>query len=296
MMERALSKAGLSCLVSVVLVFTIAQAGPVSGSQMFVSFNGLTEEEIWRANGEGLGVRVVLSGLADVRKVQIDAVNNKLLWAELDLGIRRADFDGSNDETLVFIEGGQAVRLDHAMGKMYYLVYNRIWRASLDGSDQELLYTGTGNPQDLALDLSAGVMYWGEPVNSKILRCNLDGSNVQDVLVGHDPSGLALDLSAGKIYWSDQSVDRIRRANLDGSNVEDLFAATNVNDLEIDLEIEKLYYLEFSSVKRANFDGTSQETLLTGFEQARGISVDNTPIFIDGFESGDTTAWSSSVP
>ena len=54
-------------------------------------------------------------------------------------------------------------------------------------------------PIDVTLDLDAGKMYWslGAP-DSRILRANLDGSNVEDAVIGgglQAPSGLALDLT-----------------------------------------------------------------------------------------------------
>ena len=51
-------------------------------------------------------------------------------------------------------------------------------------------------PEDLALDLGAGKMYWTDGGTNKIQRANLDGSGVEDIAIPglRDPVGLALDL------------------------------------------------------------------------------------------------------
>ena len=66
-------------------------------------------------------------------------------------------------------------------------------------------------------------MYWTDRGTDKIQRANLDGTGVDDLVVGvTDPRGIALDISGGKIYWVDNGADKIQRSNLDGSNVEDV--------------------------------------------------------------------------
>ena len=66
-------------------------------------------------------------------------------------------------------------------------------------------------------------MYWADEGDSAIRRSNLDGSDVEDVVVGAGyPMDLALDLAGGKVYWSSRFSGKVRRANLDGSEVEDV--------------------------------------------------------------------------
>ena len=85
-----------------------------------------------------------------------------------------------------------------------------IQRSNLDGSEAEYLIYGLGNPNGIALDLSAGKIYWTEMNLRKTQRANLGGSGVEDLitsgLVG--PTGIALDLSAGKIYWTDAGTEK----------------------------------------------------------------------------------------
>ena len=72
-------------------------------------------------------------------------------------------------------------------------------------------------------------VYWTDEGTNKIQRCDLDGSNVEDVIrrtLG-SPNRIALDVGAGKMYWTDTrgGANKIQRANLDGSGVEDLITA-----------------------------------------------------------------------
>ena len=58
---------------------------------------------------------------------------------------------------------------------------DKIRRANLDGSNvEDLITTGLGHPEDIALDMSGGKMYWTDSGTDKIQRANLDGSNVEN--------------------------------------------------------------------------------------------------------------------
>ena len=73
-------------------------------------------------------------------------------------------------------------------------------------------------------------MYWTGA--GRIQRANLDGSNIEDLVVtGLDSphEDLALDVAGGKMYWTDYSSGTIRRANLDGSNIEDLITGLDLD-------------------------------------------------------------------
>ena len=76
---------------------------------------------------------------------------------------------------------------------------------------------------------NAQKMYWTTPTDwddFKIRRADLDGSNVEDLVVREPdtPLEVALDLGAGKMYWTDSngSTGRVVRSNLDGSGVQAL--------------------------------------------------------------------------
>ena len=129
---------------------------------------------------------------------------------------------------------------------------SRIQRANLDGSVvEDLVTTSVILPTGIALDVSAGKMYWTEasPADFMIMRADLDGANGELLVTGlTSPSGIALDTAAGKMYWTDIGTGKIQRANLDGTALEDLVtieALTPVG-IALDLSIGKMYWTEGS--------------------------------------------------
>ncbi len=137
-------------------------------------------------------------------------------------------------------------------------------------------------PSRLALDVSAGKMYWTDWGTDKIHRANLDGSQVETLIsTGLDiPEGLALDVSAGKMYWTDSGTDRIHRANLDGSQVETLISTglRNPEGLALDVSAGKMYWttggISPGSIHRANLDGSQVETLVSGLNFPGPLALD----------------------
>ncbi len=102
----------------------------------------------------------------------------------------------------------------------------RIGRAHLDGSGQTHVVTGLKIPRGVALDLTAGKLYWAESPpegNAKgwIRRANLDGSNIELVYAvdPYDPIASkvgrpTVDAVNGYVYFGVNGA--IVRVNLDG--------------------------------------------------------------------------------
>ena len=97
---------------------------------------------------------------------------------------------------------------------------HRIRRANLDGTNIQEVVTGVDEPEDIAIDVSEGMIYWTEAGDRRIQRANLDGSDAHVIVPDLDgaPRGIALDIAGDGIYWADYSNNEIWRANLDGTN------------------------------------------------------------------------------
>ena len=128
-------------------------------------------------------------------------------------------------------------------------------------------------------------MYWTdwelEERRGKIRRANLDGSNVETLVIGEPSRGIALYTVAGKVYWTNWNHDgngSIRRANLDGTNVELLVAGLGTpRDIALDAARGKMYWTESTgSIRRADLNGANVETLLADLPGPNHLALDLT--------------------
>ncbi len=85
----------------------------------------------------------------------------------------------------------------------------RIQRVPLEGGKREILVEGDlSQPGGLALDIEGGKMYWfctNWPKAGRIQRANLDGTDVEDVIVGvKGRSQMAFDPGSRQLFWEDR--------------------------------------------------------------------------------------------
>jgi len=113
--------------------------------------------------------------------------------------------DGSHSENLLTIGDSREIAVDPIGRKMYWGQNNgMLLRANLDGSGVDPLVTHGDGIHGVAVDPIGGHVYWGS--GSGIFAANLDGSNVEDLIVGIAPNYLTLDLTEGYIYWTGDGV------------------------------------------------------------------------------------------
>jgi len=187
-----------------------------------------------------------------------------------------------------------------------------VMRADLDGKNPTtIVQSGTFTPKQLKLEPSSGKLYWSDREGMRVMRSNLDGSELTTLLVTgsgdsdrRDASkwcvGIAVDPVAGKLYWTQKGGDNagvgtIKRASLElpvgqdpaqRTDIEVLFAKLpEPIDLDLDLEHHYLYWTDRgdNTISRAPLDPPAgadpaarkdREILVRGLGEAIGIALD----------------------
>jgi hypothetical protein len=225
--------------------------------------------------------------------------------------------DGSDRKTIVSncrLPDGIAV--DVVAGHIYWtnmgvpnLEDGSIERADLDGKNRKVIVPqgATYTPKQLHLDKANGKLYWGDREGMRVMRANLDGSQVETLVEAgrgdkdrRDQTrwcvGITLDPQLGKIYWTQKGPDdaglgRIFRANIDIPKGENAVNRSDIEvlfdhlpepiDLELDLANRVLYWTDRgdpprgNTVNRAPIDTkAAPEILVKHLMEGIGIALD----------------------
>jgi DNA-binding beta-propeller fold protein YncE len=155
-----------------------------------------------------------------------------------------------------------------------------IERAGLDGSNRMTIVPsgGTFTPKQLTLDRVGRKLYWCDREGMRVMRSDLDGSNVETLVQTGEGEedrrdqtrwcvGIAVDPEAGQFYWSqkgpsDAGLGKILRAGIempagespgDRSDIELLYdGLPEPIDLELDLTTRTLYWTDRGDPPRGN--------------------------------------------
>ena len=188
-----------------------------------------------------------------------------------------------------------------------------IERADLDGSNRKIVIPQgvTFTPKQLHLEKRTGKLYWCDREGMRVMRANLDGTNVETLVrTGegegdrHDAMkwcvGITVDPKRGQIYWTQKGSDnsglgRILRAGIEVPNGEDAVNRTDIEvwfdnlpepiDLELDLESRILYWTDRgnpplgNTVNRALVDapvgnGHAPEVIVSDLMEGIGLALD----------------------
>ncbi len=230
------------------------------------------------------------SGLA------IDPLGKKLYFVDDDnYQIKRANLDGSNIETLYEnLTGATNLTLDLENQRIF-------WSNRADGTVHRGRMDGSGEAETIinSLSLPEGIAYHNgkiyisdvqePPIGENIYRANANGSALEVFVAGSWGYGLAIDPINERLYFDDQGVyddpadNRLRSVSLNENTdinviatVEPLGAnGSRAYGITIDTEGNKCYWTDRTSrkIKRANLDGSVEETLLIAEGSPRGIAI-----------------------
>ncbi len=187
-----------------------------------------------------------------------------------------------------------------------------IERADIDGKNRKFIVPegGTFTPKQLHLDKTSGKLYWSDREGMRVMRSNLDGSQIETLVeTGRGDVdrrdmtrwcvGITVDPKREQIYWTQKGPDnaglgRVCRANIEipkgetaanRRDIEVLFdRLPEPIDLEIDLEHRVLYWTDRgdpprgNTVNRVTVDGkpkqSAPEIVLTHLMEGIGIALD----------------------
>jgi DNA-binding beta-propeller fold protein YncE len=216
--------------------------------------------------------------------------------------------------------GPDGIALDAKAGHLYWTNMGKvsendgsIVRSDLDGGNVKVIVPvgGTFTPKQLKLDADNRKLYWSDREGMRVMRANLDGSNIETLIVTGSGDadrkdaarwcvGIAIDTHGGKLYWTQKGGDNankgtIKRANLNmpagatastRKDIETLFSnLPEPIDLDIDFDTRLLYWTDRgdNTISRAPLDPpakfdaakrTDREILLRNVGEAIGVALD----------------------
>jgi hypothetical protein len=226
--------------------------------------------------------------------------------------------DGSKRETIVtncHLPDGIVVHVE--AGHIYWtnmgvpnLNDGSIERADLDGGNRRVIVPQgiTHTPKQIHLDQKNGKLYWCDREGMRVMRSNLDGSQIETLVEagrGDEdrrdqtrwPVGITIDPERKQIYWTQKGPDngergRIFRAGLEIPRGETAANRSDIEvffdrlpepiDLELDLKNRVLYWTDRgdpprgNTVNRASIDAKPQapQIVVTHLMEGIGIALD----------------------
>lgn len=191
---------------------------------------------------------LVSSNLTEVLGVAVDTLNRKIFWT-------------NNPAT------GPAV--------IEFSDYNGANRTALN-------IPGLISLTDITIDFISKKLVWVDNGAQKVMRANLDGSNVETLRTGTKPFGAIVNCTYNKIYWTEQHFNpgggKIMRMELDGSQQEEVakYDGKPVK-IAIDCIENKILWTDdtYKSLYISDPGGLNVQTLLvlTGNQRPYGIAM-----------------------
>jgi len=245
------------------------------GDRVFYRTNPLVAEDM----------TVTHAGLVFPKGIVHDTESDLLLWSD-EHHIFRVASDGtafrraaSNMDRVI-----EALAIDPASDKIYWLTDIAIYRSNYDGTAVEELDFGCTFqfPTAIAVDYVGGKIYWAR-INSALQRSNLDGSDCEELVIPglNNPSALAFDTEAGLLYIGDAGTDQLLRYNVDTLELDPLVEpADNVFAIATGPNDQKIYWSQnYFVVKRANLaDGSEVESIIINADAPRGLVTASTEV------------------
>ena len=194
-----------------------------------------------------------------------------------------------------------SIAVDTDKNKLYWIdeFHDNFQRANIDGSNVEDIRTIQGiRRRDIELDLKRNKLYWLS--GSSIKRMDVNGGEIEDIIVGWNPSILSfgLDVTAQHIYWTSSAAGIIHRSNLNGGDIQEI--VTGLKEpyhIIVDAQSQKLYWTSWDrkansyKIQQSNLDGTDVTDIVTDLQGINGLALDTKGIYHVSSKNKLTTTW-----
>jgi hypothetical protein len=234
-----------------------------------IAVDAVNEMIYWGVQG-----RVMRAGLDGSAPQQLFTTSNYALGVEIDTAQNRVyAFDyGAGRFAYGPMTGGATTYLGWTAGTAYDVVASpgtnwiyfteygnnvirRFDRTDPTTSSSVVVSTGSG-PYGIAIDSSAGKLYWANYSSGSISRSNLDGSGTMNLLAGlSTPTGVALDLTGGYVYFGERGSGTIRRMPLAGGASQAMVQSVGASPQ--DLKIAAGLPLKWTAAGSGNWGGAN---------------------------------------
>ncbi|KAA1176512.1 3-hydroxyacyl-CoA dehydrogenase [Rhizobium tropici] len=247
------------------------------GMRCLLFFLDLSGGRILSLNPDGTDRKVIIAGCRSPDGIVVDSRAGHIYWTNMgvpnlqDGSIERADIHGQNRRTII-----------------------------PEGT--------TFTPKQIHLDKDGGKLYWSDREGMRVMRSNLDGSQIETLVIAGQGDvdrrdatkwcvGITIDPEARQIYWTQKGPDnaeqgRIFRAGMEIPTGEDAATRSDIElfldglpepiDLELDLATRTLYWTDRgdpprgNTVNRIRIDGerNTPEIIFTHLMEGIGIALD----------------------
>jgi hypothetical protein len=243
--------------------------------------------------------------------------------------IHTMNVDGTDRKTIVSgCHLPDGIVVDVEAGHIYWtnmgipnLDDGSIERADLDGKNRKVIIAQghTHTPKQIILDKKGGKLYWCDREGMRVMRCSLDGSQLETLVeTGRSEAdqrdatrwcvGLTIDPKFGHIYWTQKGPDNAGLGRIFRANVEIPKGQTAANrsdieifydglpepiDIELDHDKRVIYWTDRgdpprgNTVNRASIDNkpAEPEIVVTHLMEGIGIALDipNDRMFVTDF-------------
>ena len=284
-----------------------------------IAGNASVDQLAQRENEELLGL-IKLRAKNGIRPVSNGKASERVFFLDISGGhIESLNPDGSDRR--VILDGlkrmPDGIEVDVEAGHIYWTNMGNpskndgsIERSDLDGKNRKTIVPegATFTPKQLKLDKKGGKVYWSDREGMRVMRANLNGSEIETLVdtsegeprPGRDAAkwcvGIAVDHDGGKVYWTQKGGDnagdgRIFRANLEIPKGKNAVNRTDIElfldrlpepiDLDLDLNNRIIYWTDRgnppqgNTVSRASLDnGKDQQILVNDLMEGIGLSLD----------------------